>query len=88
MEGIPLSVLDQLGALVVALLIALGVITRKLRWHKDVTEQLSALTEDRDFWRDTALRLLGVTEQQAEASDVTAKVLSALPEPPANRQET
>lgn len=42
-------------------------------WHQDVRDE-------RDEWRDIALRSLRVSERSVDASEVTAHALAALPE--------
>lgn len=82
-----LGVLDRVGAVAVILMVAGGVITRRLIWYKDHAKALGDLTEDRNFWRKMALGLLGVSEKQADSSEVTARVLAALPTKDSQEQE-
>lgn len=51
--------LNSLGVVGLWSLFGFLVLTRKLTWHTD----LEAMREERDHWRDIALRGLGVAEK-------------------------
>lgn len=67
--------LDPQQVTIVGLLFAIGAAGMRKVWVwgwtlADKEDQLKAMTVDRDFWRDTALRAIGHTDK---AIDVVAK---------------
>lgn len=83
-EGIPLGVLEgQWGAAGVLALVAVLVITDKLVWHK----RLRLTEQERDHWRGVALTALGVADKMTVHGEVTAEVLTRLPDPAAGSAE-
>lgn len=91
MEGIPLGALEgQWGAAGVLIFVALLVITDKLVWHKRLrlleaehAKRITALETERDHWRGVALTALGVADKMTVSGEVTAEVLTRLPDPAA-----
>ena len=82
-DGIPLGVLEgQWGAAGVLILIAVLVITDKLVWH----QRLRRVEQERDHWRGVALTALGVADKMTVQGEVTAEVLTRLPDPGAQAQ--
>lgn len=75
-DGLP--VLD-IGAGGLVALVVLAVLTDRLVWHT----RLKKVEEELDQWRNMALRSLGVTERLAQSTEVTADVLTKLPDPAA-----
>lgn len=76
-EGIPVVGISGTSLLV---LVAMLVITRRLIWHKDAEKNEAALTEDRNYWRGVAMKLLGVTEKLTVQGEVTNDLLNKLPD--------
>jgi hypothetical protein len=76
MLGIPPEVLNLTGPAALSL-IAVMVITRRLVWRSDMQE----VKADRDWWRDIALRSLGVSEKMTVHAEVANEVLAAIPLP-------
>lgn len=73
--GLPL---DRLGSLTILSLVALSVITDKLVWHTRLRK-----AEDRaDRWEAVALTAMRAgAEAGIKAAEVTAEVVSAIPDP-------
>lgn len=73
-----LPVLDKLGAAGIIMLVAFLVITRKLVWHTDLKKSDARA----DFWEAKAWEAIGVgAAAGVRAAEVTAKVVSSLPDP-------
>lgn len=94
METITLGIVQQWGAAGVCVAVAILVITDKLIWHKRLTEakvewsqRLSTTEVERDHWRDVALRSLGVSEKMTVQGEVTAEVLTRLPDPGSGKSQ-
>lgn len=69
--------LDRIGAVTTVLTIAFLVITRRLVWHTD----LKKAEKRADFWEDKAWEAIGVgAAAGVRAAEVTAKVVSSLPD--------
>jgi hypothetical protein len=77
--------LDRMGTITVLILVALGVITEKLVWHK----RYARAVERADRWERIALDAL-MTGAQAgvKAAEVAVGVVSALPDPEQARERT
>jgi hypothetical protein len=83
---LPLGQVTGVGTLVI---VAWLVITRKLVWHTDLSEEkteaanvLQGVKEERDEWKHITLQLLGVTEKLTVQAEVTNEVISRLPSQP------
>lgn len=73
-----LAALDRAGLVGVLIIVALGVITEKLVWHT----RLKSAEERADRWERIALDALTVgAKAGVKAAEVTADVVSALPDP-------
>lgn len=73
-----LAALDRAGLVGVLMIVALGVITDKLVWHT----RLKSAEERADRWERIALDALTVgAKAGVKAAEVTADVVSALPDP-------
>lgn len=73
-----LAVLDRAGLVGVLIIVALGVITEKLVWHT----RLKTAEARADRWERIALDALAVgAKAGVKAAEVTADVVSALPDP-------
>lgn len=77
-----LPTLDKVTAVAMALLIAYLVITEKLIWHK----RFDRVRADRDRWQAIALNLAGLAHASVRATEVAVDVVSALPDPEAERE--
>ena len=81
--GFDLNVLDRLTAVAVLSLVALAVITDKLVWHT----RLKNAEARADRWERIALDALSAGAQAGvKAAEVTADVVSALPDPVLEQQ--
>lgn len=81
-EGIPTGELTGPAAVT---LFGVLVITRRLRWHKEVDRELAKVEKERDEWKEMALSLLGVTEKLTVQAEVTNEVISRADTPPAGK---
>lgn len=75
-------IVQQWGAAGVLTGVAILVITDKLVWHK----RLRTTEAERDHWRGVALTALGVADKMTVHGEVTAEVLTRLPDPGAARE--
>lgn len=81
-ELLNLHLVDRLGGLTVLAVVAICVITGRLVWHT----QLKKAEDRADRWESIALEALRAGAQAGvEAAEVTAAVVSAMPDP-ANKQ--
>ena len=67
----------DLGAGGIVVLVVLLILSDRLVTRRRLTE----VQEDRDKWQAIALKSLGITETLTVSSEVTAEVLSRLPDP-------
>lgn len=80
-----LPTLDRIGAVGTIVLVAWMVITDKLVWHT----RLKKAEADRDNWQRVALAALtGPAQAGVRAAEVAVGVVSALPDPNAERVAT
>lgn len=80
-----LPALDRIGVVTVLILIALATITDKLVWHT----RLKAANQRADRWEKVAIdALTGAAQASVKAAETTLTVVSALPDPTKDRQET
>lgn len=78
MDFVTAELLDRLGAVVAVLLIAVSVITDKLVWHT----RLEDAEKRAERWERIALEALMLGAQAGvKAAEVTADVISVLPDP-------
>lgn len=79
-----LPTLDRVGAVSTVLVMAFLVITDKLVWHKRLQEQ----RERADRWEKAAWDAITIgAAAGVKAAEVTATVVSALPDPALIKQE-
>lgn len=83
--GVPLPAIDRIGAISTLLTIAILVITDKLVWHT----RLKNAEQRADRWERVALDALTAGAQAGvRAAEVAVEVVSALPDPQRDRQES
>lgn len=77
--------LDKIGTLSVLLLVAVGIITEKLVWHK----RYDRAVKRADRWEAIALDALKTGAQAGvKAAEVAVEVVSALPDPERDRKRS
>lgn len=72
-----------LGATGLLSLVVLLLLTDKLIWHT----RLRKAEADRDRWQGVALNALGVADKLTVQGEVTTKIVAALPDPAARKDE-
>ena len=80
-EGIPII---DVGATALLTVVFLAVLTDRLVWHK----RLRAAEAERDEWRRMALESLGITGRVVGHAEVTHELISRLPRPGTEPEET
>lgn len=84
MEFLTFPVLDKLTTVAVLAIVALSVITDKLVWHT----RLKLAQERADRWERVAIEALAAgAKAGVEAAEITAAVVSAMPDPERNQSE-
>lgn len=73
LDGLPIVGITGPSALT---LIAFLVITRRLRWYKEVDRELDKTEKERDEWKQIALSVLGLTEKLTVQAEVTNAVIA------------